>query len=154
MATLTLPIMNLMPTLTAVEETQGVLVQSREDSLVGLVWTTVVKTFKLRRLFAELVAQQEGVINALMDRDFAADSLADIKPLASSLGTLVRHEQHILDQFHGLNSAVQFLLGGRSISKFSDQKDHLESFAETLAIESNAEASALLAFAAGQVANR
>lgn len=113
----------------------------------------VTKTAQLRGRYAHLVGKQAKLIKALTAQDFTVCSPQLMSELATSLDNLVRDERTLLDDATRLHPGIRRWWEA-SLRKLAEQVEHLDSIAESLHMESDPEAMALLSFAMEQVAVR
>lgn len=153
MSALALPISELMPVVDqAKEQTKSVVVCShaqRADTMVvcNIVW----KTFVLKHRLADVARRQEQLIAKLLERDFSATPMDEVRSLANSIDQLVTEERELLSEAQKLGSEIR-VWWNTSLVRLSGQVEHLDSIAESLHLECDDKASALLAFAVEQFA--
>lgn len=155
MSALALPISALIPVVDdAKEETRRVVVCSQAERpdtsiLCSIAWKTMI----LKWRFAQLTRQQERLILKLTERDFSKLAVDDIRDIVVSLDRLVEGERDLLRQVHQLGSEIR-VWWNPSLTKLAEHVEHLDSIAESLHLECDDEASALLGMAVGQFAMR
>ncbi len=149
MATLVLPISELQPVVDQAKlKTECVVVRSRsERANVAGVSVIAVETLFLKFTFGSVVRLQKRAISGLVQRDFSAMSGQEIKSLADSIDRLVAEERELLRKAYGLGSEIR-VWWNTSLVRLAAQVEHLDSIAESLHLECDDEASALLGLAA------
>jgi hypothetical protein len=113
----------------------------------------VAKTAQLRGRYAHLVKKQETLIKALVTHDFTACSTKMMSEMAASLDDLVKDERDMLVDAARLHPGIRRWWQS-SLLTLSEQVEHLDSIAESLRMETDPEAMALLSLALEQVAVR
>jgi hypothetical protein len=147
MATLALPITELLPTVKLAKT------EAKQVAHEHGLWHIVVKSLQLKDKLENVANKQQSFISMLQDGDYTTVSEATMRNLATSLQELVTQERELLTQVQSVKHFVS-LLWSTSIKTLTSQIDHLESFGEMLAVETDREASVLLRIAAEQVANK
>lgn len=148
MATLALPITDLLPVVAQAEaETKQVVVCSKAETadkrvVLKIAW----KTLSLRWQFIHLANRQTQLINTLVQRDFSTYAVNDLKEIAGLTDRLVDGERDMLQQAHQLGSEIRAWWHS-SLVKLTDQVEHLDSIAESLHVAADPEASVLMGMA-------
>jgi hypothetical protein len=148
MATMALPICELMPVVTDARA-EARLVVSRTQSRVTSVRLTLqihAQAIHLRGKFAHLTTKQGEFINQLVDRDFTSAGFAQIGDMATRIEDLVRDERRLLEDVNKLGADIR-VWWGMYPSQLEAQADYLESISQDLRTECDPDASMLLATA-------
>ena len=152
MSTLALPITELFRVAgKAKDETR--LVKERSDSeepSLKEVLQIVMGIITVKRRLSQLTTKQESLLASLRSCDFTTCTDHELKELALSIDGIVADERAVVSDARALGAEVR-LWWQTSLHKLSEQAEHLDSIAESLHFECNAEASSLLAIAALQM---
>jgi hypothetical protein len=106
-------------------------------------------TLGLRFLLSGLVRTQDKFISVLVERDFTECRSEDLAELAVSLDGIVSKERAVLEKASTLGAEIR-IWWNTSLAKLAQQVEHLDSIAESLHLESDPEASLLLAMSVDQ----
>lgn len=148
MATLVLPIGELQPVADqAKQKTEYVVVRSRsERANVSTVCVIAGETLLLKFMFGSMVRLQARVIVKLVNCDYSLLSPEQIKSLANSIDELLAIERETLNKAYELGSEIR-VWWRNSLVKLAAQIEHLDSISESLHLECDDQASALMGFA-------
>jgi hypothetical protein len=153
MSTLALPITDLFPLVgKAKDETRLVKERSDvEEASLKAVWQIALGTFAVKRRLSQLTARQHSLLAELVSNDFTHWTDDQLKELALAIQGMVADERAIVNDARTLGSEVR-LWWQNSLHTLLEQAEHLDSIAESLWLECDAEAPLLLSMAAMQVA--
>ena len=153
MSALAIPITELMPLVDQTKgqaETVGECSRAERADTVT-VWCIARETFGIKFKLARLARRQRRVIRKLVNCDFGTMPYDRVKGVAECIDDLVREERDLLEEINRLGSEIRFWWDS-SLSIIADQVEHLDSIAESLHVETDEKASALLAMSVEQFA--
>jgi hypothetical protein len=120
---------------------------------IGTACKVAFKTIGLKWLLAGLVRHQEQLISAYQQCDFTRCNDEDLADLATSLEKLVQKERAVLAKANTLGAEIR-VWWGASLRQMTEQVEHLDSIAESLRLECDPGASALMGMAVKEFATQ